>query len=259
MKSERSIRVEEKRKARYWNTRIKVYHRLINRKKQYGLGGDIEEYKTLILEFFREYVPRIESLFRDLKGMMERDLYWMVSSHLGIFKIRMEFYRKLHAITRKGFKRGSSRVFNKRGENIAPMTIVNDDAVAELSSSQVDYLKGVDEDIKERVRVSLMDVVKGTASIDEVKSRLINDVEGMTSIRAERIARSEIVKASNMGTLQGFREAGITSYLWLSARDNRVCKQCQELDAGSPYRVGEGPIPVKDSHPNCRCVVVANE
>lgn len=47
---------------------------------------------------------------------------------------------------------------------------------------------------------------------------------------------------------------------WVTAGDRRVCPECASL-AGSTYpiaeiRVGNAPMPVRDTHPECRCAVI---
>lgn len=47
---------------------------------------------------------------------------------------------------------------------------------------------------------------------------------------------------------------------WRTAQDNRVCPQCRRL-AGktwpmTAYESGDAPIPVRDTHPRCRCWLV---
>lgn len=71
----------------------------------------------------------------------------------------------------------------------------------------------------------------------------------------ERLARSEIGHAQVLGKLDQYEAQGIDSYDWIRA--GGACAICIELEAGSPYKVGGGPLPVSDSHPNCRCTVAA--
>ena len=71
----------------------------------------------------------------------------------------------------------------------------------------------------------------------------------------ERLARSEIADANAAGKLDTYAENGIEEYEWIAA--GGACPICEGHADGGPYRVGAGPHPMSDSHPNCRCTVVA--
>lgn len=77
--------------------------------------------------------------------------------------------------------------------------------------------------------------------------------------RAEILARTEIIRAHHLGTIQEYRNWGIEGVFvqaeFKTAGDNRVCSKCEELAKGSPYTLDqiEKMIP---AHPACRCVAL---
>lgn len=71
----------------------------------------------------------------------------------------------------------------------------------------------------------------------------------------ERIARSEIAAQQAAGKFEQYAAAGIEQYDWAAA--GGACPICTGYAAGGPYSVGSGPHPMRDSHPNCRCTVMA--
>ena len=73
----------------------------------------------------------------------------------------------------------------------------------------------------------------------------------------ERLARTEIAQAQSEGKLQHYRSAGIEQVDYVTAGDELVSTICQALEAASPYPVATAPVPGRDSHPNCRCTIVA--
>ncbi|MFO0293807.1 MAG: minor capsid protein [Rhodospirillales bacterium] len=73
----------------------------------------------------------------------------------------------------------------------------------------------------------------------------------------ERLARTEIATAQSDGKLAHYRSAGITHVDYVTAGDDRVSAICQSLAARGPYAVASAPVPGRDSHPNCRCTLVA--
>ncbi|MBD3609369.1 MAG: minor capsid protein [Gammaproteobacteria bacterium] len=71
----------------------------------------------------------------------------------------------------------------------------------------------------------------------------------------ERLARSEIAAANSQGKMDQYADMEIEQYHW--KRAGGACPICVGLESGGPYTVGEGPLPMKDSHPMCRCTTVA--
>lgn len=47
----------------------------------------------------------------------------------------------------------------------------------------------------------------------------------------------------------------VGSEIWLITFDLKICLICANLD-GNEYPVGQGPQPIEDTHPNCRCLRV---
>lgn len=72
-----------------------------------------------------------------------------------------------------------------------------------------------------------------------------------------RLARSEMTQAHAAGKLDQYAEMDIEQYDYVTAGDGKVSAVCRGLAAAGPYPVGQGPLPMRDSHPNCRCTVVA--
>lgn len=71
----------------------------------------------------------------------------------------------------------------------------------------------------------------------------------------ERIARSEIAAQQAAGKFEQYAASGIEQYDWAAA--GGACPICTGYASGGPYSVGSGPHPMRDSHPNCRCTVMA--
>lgn len=111
-------------------------------------------------------------------------------------------------------------------------------------------------------------------------TRLISEVgrlyDGWDFQRAEMIARSETIRASNAGALEAYRLAGVRKKQWYAALDERTCAFCGEMHEKvleverAWFRVGEemtvdNQVLVMDYedvgfpplHPDCRCTVLA--
>jgi hypothetical protein len=78
-------------------------------------------------------------------------------------------------------------------------------------------------------------------------------------LRAEMIARTEIIRAHHLATIQEYRNWAVFGVMvkaeLVTAGDEKVCSKCLELEQGGPYSLDEAEtmIPV---HPFCRCCVV---
>ena len=67
--------------------------------------------------------------------------------------------------------------------------------------------------------------------------------------RGQLIARTEVVRAHHVATIQEYRNAGIEGVRikaeWVTAGDNRVCAECQDLEGEIfPLDIIEGMIPL---------------
>ena len=77
-------------------------------------------------------------------------------------------------------------------------------------------------------------------------------------LRAEVLARTEVVRAHHVATSQEYRNwdvEGVTVMAeWVTAGDDRVCDECQPME-GKVFTLDEieGMIPM---HPRCRCVAL---
>lgn len=89
-------------------------------------------------------------------------------------------------------------------------------------------------------------------------ARKLRERFGMHEYDWERLARSELALAQVSGKEAQYREMGIERYDYVTANDSRVSDICRANAAGGPYLVGQGPLPMRDSHPNCRCTVRAH-
>ena len=102
------------------------------------------------------------------------------------------------------------------------------------------------------------------------RAKLIKAVykESATGGRALAIARTEVGRASNFATLEGYKQTGVKFKEWLSARDSDVRDEHVFMD-GQVVGIDEDfPMPGGGSTPapllsggaamdiNCRCLIV---
>jgi hypothetical protein len=138
---------------------------------------------------------------------------------------------------------------------------------------------GVDASVMEWVRGVLEAGLAEELTVFEVGQRLREQFPDFTAVRAERIARTETVAASNYGALAGARMVGrryglVLRKRWLSARDRRTRRNPPDdydhVEADGQERALDEPFLVSGElldHPgdpsgsagnviNCRCAVI---
>jgi SPP1 gp7 family putative phage head morphogenesis protein len=85
-----------------------------------------------------------------------------------------------------------------------------------------------------------------------VAQNLLREALATTAYRAQRIARTEMLRAYRMGTLEIYRQSGaVKKWRWVAALSPRTCGVCLSMHG----RVIDLDITIHD-HPNGRCVVV---
>lgn len=72
----------------------------------------------------------------------------------------------------------------------------------------------------------------------------------------ERLVRSEMAEAQVRGKEDEYETLGVERYEYLTAEDSRVSAVCRAHAAAGPYELRKGPLPMRDSHPNCRCTIL---
>lgn len=76
--------------------------------------------------------------------------------------------------------------------------------------------------------------------------------------RAEILARTEIIRAHHLGTIQEYRNWGVLGITvkaeWKTAGDDRVCDRCNSME-GKIFTLDEIE-PMLPLHPRCRCIAL---
>lgn len=119
------------------------------------------------------------------------------------------------------------------------------------------------------VRDTLLEGVQAGEGIDDLKARIrlvFADAEGY---RAERIARTEVVTASNGANVAAYQISGVVDEKeWLATRDSQTRETHKEMDGQAVGILGNFVSPSGDTaqHPggfssaeeniNCRCTVL---
>lgn len=132
---------------------------------------------------------------------------------------------------------------------------VSQKSLAMLYMRNFELLKDVSADMASQISTILAEGYVGGLSSLSIARRMDDAIASIGAIRAERIARTEIVRAYAEGSLDMFEAYGIPGVTakveFMTMGDNLVCPRCMVLNE-KVFTVAEarGKIPV---HPNCRC------
>lgn len=127
-----------------------------------------------------------------------------------------------------------------------------------LSTRAYSSLKDISSTMDASMSRILAQGIADGKSPRDLGRQLAKEVDGMSKVRAVRIARTEIVHAHAEAQLDGFEALQVDGIEvmaeWIVVGDKRTCPQCSEL-SGVVLTVKEarGLLP---RHPNCRCAWV---
>lgn len=130
-----------------------------------------------------------------------------------------------------------------------------------------------------RLNNTLAEGIRAGEGVDKLKTRVNSVYDDIDGKRAERIARTETLKASNAATRDAYKQTGyVTGMQWAVNPD--ACEQCQEFDGktvpldGSFLALGESytvtdeegnektytndydTVDTPPLHPNCECTIL---
>jgi uncharacterized protein with gpF-like domain len=139
-----------------------------------------------------------------------------------------------------------------------------------IALNGVERMTSVTETTIRRLKVALQDAVDKGEGIQDVARRIVTTGSGIADLnRARVIARTEIISASNVGSLQGALETGLPFVKeWLATQDDRtrdahISADGQRTEQHGQFIVGGEPLEYPGSlngSPenviNCRCTTI---
>jgi SPP1 gp7 family putative phage head morphogenesis protein len=144
----------------------------------------------------------------------------------------------------------------------------NPNAVKWVKEHAAETIDGIDEDTRQQIRDLVEEAFTEQYDVDELASE-IADVIGDDE-RAENIARTETMRASNEGQLEAWDQAtdaglltGTEEKEWIVTPDDRLCPICEPMEGetaalNEDFDVDGDKIDAPPAHPRCRCTVGLN-
>lgn len=157
----------------------------------------------------------------------------------------------------EGFKASAKRVFG-----IDLTAVVREEDLADYldnaAARNAGLIKGLAADTVKRIQNTVTTAVINGAPARELRKKLTADF-GFSDRRAKLIARDQIAKLNSDMNRERHLQAGVTTYTWRTAHDERVRPLHRSLD-GEVYEYGK-PTGAEQGLPpgqpiQCRCVAV---
>lgn len=128
---------------------------------------------------------------------------------------------------------------------------IDDFAKAWILQRSLTLAKSINVTTMEALRRELSLGFEAGESIQQLTKRIEGYFTENAKYRAERIARTEVISASNEGALHRYELEGITKSEFYPAPD--ACDTCLALAGEYPTSESHGII-TEQTHPNCKCV-----
>lgn len=113
-------------------------------------------------------------------------------------------------------------------------------------------------------------------SVPKIKRNILTAFEEFSKMQAERITRTEVIRSSNLGSMDAWRDSGVVvGKQWLTAMDDRTDPLCAYMngkvvglsknyfDKGDVLEINDmamkfdyGSVKTPPLHPNCRCTLL---
>jgi SPP1 gp7 family putative phage head morphogenesis protein len=141
----------------------------------------------------------------------------------------------------------------------------NPRAVEWIKEHAAETVTGVSETTRESIRELVESAFEDQFDVDDLADE-IEDLLGDES-RAETIARTETMLASNQGQLEAWNQATEEGFLtggekkeWIVTPDDRLCPICEPMDGvqvaqGVDFQTELGAVDAPPAHPRCRCTI----
>jgi len=136
-----------------------------------------------------------------------------------------------------------------------------------LKDYTFDLIKGLTDSTKDKLRSELQRGIMNLESITKIQKR-IQKVMDVSSTRAKAIARTESVRAENMGHIDGARQSGLKLLKYVDAHlDSRTSDICRYMDIhygnesqaipmNQKFKFNGNVWDIPPFHINCRTTIV---
>lgn len=222
----------------------------IIKRSRYGVTKLVNRYKDLVFDSFdfENVINGLRREFEDGVSVLDDFSIWLATS-------QNDLIRLLGGVLVEAYSTGLNRVFDQDGNKVSPSFEVGPSLIGDFIDRQGRFIRNISERETRRLRRDIALAREQGKGFDDVRDGLLRSLKSRTRSQCERIGRSEIIALQGRAQMDLMSRNGVGRYTWIAALDRRTCETCRNLHR-TTHRVGRGPKPVEDTHPNCRCVTV---
>ncbi len=222
-----------------------------------------EYYWKVYVKQAEAWEPKAKAQLREMWGAQETEALSNLKQSvdrnaqlIDVDKSKSEYARLMQPlgglVIMEGMKRGAELIAPKNPHKQIP-EILSEYALQWLKMRIVWAALETTNETEKLLRQALIDGYAAGESMDVIAKRVKTVFAYNDSVRAERIARTEILAASNTGAEEGYRLEGVKKTEIWAALDERLCPLCDSLH-GTVHDIEEHFTP--PFHVNCRCTVL---
>ncbi|WP_251947521.1 phage head morphogenesis protein [Levilactobacillus brevis] len=225
---------------------------------------DTQHFYTAINEMLTDVQPD-DKLSKQLQAayvkasLTKRDMLGaMIGAGMSIATARSELY----GVTELNRQRSAAYADNSsRSQQSVPQSTDQAEYVQRLWVHQEVMANRMIETLNKGLSrgISVTAMNKLTRSIpqsgDRIDDNLATPMNQLLS-RIDGLMQTQSVENTNEGKRQAYEDSDVKFVMWLTEEDYHVCDICQPLDK-QIFPFGQAPIPQEDTHPRCRCQLVA--
>ncbi len=150
----------------------------------------------------------------------------------------------------------------RRGKRAATLIGTEFDMTKEVQHSidlkRFKFAKRVNDTTRAALKDTLKEGIKEGEGMDQLTDRVSQLFKERERWESERIARTEVIDASNSADLEAYKQSGVIEKKeWLADPD--ACEICLGLAAEGTKELNEefgGEYEYPPAHPNCRCTIL---
>lgn len=136
--------------------------------------------------------------------------------------------------------------------------------------------KDVSDETEKQLRATLTEGFSASESTYELRARVESVMGSASTVRADRISRTEVARAQGFADIEAWTQSGVVSGKeWFTAEDEHVCPFCDAMDNkvvgleenffdkgdvltadGKKLDLSYDDVPSCPLHPNCRCTLL---
>lgn len=156
---------------------------------------------------------------------------------------------------------------------------ITEEVLEELRKYGLLMAESINTTTREQLREALAEGVSQQESVPQLSKRVMAVYDEADKNRASMIARTETMRANNLGHLEAYKQSGVVDMKeWMVALDERTCQYClamekeykqvglgedfisqgQELIGldGGTLKIDYSGLSAPPLHPQCRCVLL---